>query len=762
VKRTLRRLAPLLALLAVCLPARAWACSVTTDKPEYSPGETATITGTGFAPNETVDLDLQKSCGCSGVQWSVQADENGGFVTTYLVVDDDLGVTLTVRATGRSSGCTATTTFIDGNVKFQTAGLPAGVSVSVAVTYDPPGPTSSASATVTFTSPGPSTPALAVQNNTSVSYTYPATITVGSTVYTFVSGSPTSPFTSGTGETVATGTYAEACTPNSAPTISGCTPGNIDLGCNPASIPGCDPGVTASDNCGPVSVSCDVSDTANGCQNTRTITYTATNSVGTTTCVVTYTWTSDGTAPTATQGAIADCYADAAAANQAALDATTGLADNCDPSPTKTILQGAGDCATQIIVRVSDACGNHTDYTYSTKVDAAAPTIECPPSITVPGDKDPTLGWSALVDGEKLEVGATDNCPGTLTVACKVLVPNAATPIDLDDLDPVDDGDYLFPVGTSTITCTATDSCGNSSQCSFTVTVAPRCLVTSSSLCTFDIDPWRDGRQFRLIFTPDVKNLPYYKLTASNPGQFFYNAVVTGTPGDPIDLTFTIPAPFVTQGAMPLHLYDGVGVSVRDGAVCLTPGAEIASFPATIIQNPLGATVSTAQWGMTIPPSGVAYINLHLDYGLKGTAPYASNGSGSALSPDLANVLILDNDEYTFATSCGEETCCEDTVRNQNVFKRNPGVVGSVSRTIPVFDTTALEPLPGSTVTLRNPAGTLVGTATADEDGFYQINYKHTGKAATYTLRVVTIRGTQTLKITLKANALYEADFRFP
>src|SRR5690348_15720680 len=89
----------------------------------------------------------------------------------------------------------------------------------------------------------------------------------------------------------------------------------------------------------------------------------------------TYNTRVDNTPPTAIQGAIAACYQTAAAANQAALDATTGLADNCDSAPTKAVQTAAvPGCSVPIVIRVSDSCGNYTDYTYNTRVDGTAPT----------------------------------------------------------------------------------------------------------------------------------------------------------------------------------------------------------------------------------------------------------------------------------------------------------------------------------------------------------------------------------------------------
>jgi len=72
----------------------------------------------------------------------------------------------------------------------------------------------------------------------------------------------------------------------------------------------------------------------------------------------TYTTRVDGSKPTATKGTIAACYPDAASANQAALDATTGLSDNCGATGvTKTVQTGAGTCDTSIMIRVQDSCG---------------------------------------------------------------------------------------------------------------------------------------------------------------------------------------------------------------------------------------------------------------------------------------------------------------------------------------------------------------------------------------------------------------------
>jgi hypothetical protein len=96
-------------------------------------------------------------------------------------------------------------------------------------------------------------------------------------------------------------------------------------------------------------------------------------------------------------------------------------------------------------------------------------------------------------------------------------------------------------------------------------------MVTNSGLCDF-------GDTFRLIYTPDfVAGGGVYKLNASNPGQFYYNGFYNGTAGEVVDLVIEIPYPFVTQGANPFHIYDGVKLdpdALQYDMICLIPEKE--------------------------------------------------------------------------------------------------------------------------------------------------------------------------------------------
>jgi subtilisin-like proprotein convertase family protein len=91
--------------------------------------------------------------------------------------------------------------------------------------------------------------------------------------------------------------------------------------------------------------------------------------------------------------------------------------------------------------------------------DTQPPTITCPAPIFVAAAVTcPAAGCKVV----NFTTTATDNCPG-VTVVCN---PPSGS---------------CFPVGTTTVTCTATDASGNTATCSFTVEVFSACLVDESN-----------------------------------------------------------------------------------------------------------------------------------------------------------------------------------------------------------------------------------------------------------------------------------------
>jgi hypothetical protein len=260
--------------------------------------------------------------------------------------------------------------------------------------------------------------------------------------------------------------------------------------------------------------------------------------------------------------------------------------------------------------------------------------------------------------------------------------------------------------------------------------------VTDSSFYLFDFDS-ANGRQFKLIFTPDVPDNPSgYKLTASNPGQFYYNILYYTAL--PTELTFTITPPylFVTQGAMPVHVYSSLTAG-------LIPGTDVTS-QFDIEWSADGKTVTVTSKGAY---SGFVYITVHLDYRLKGSRGYTKTLNDATGTTTPVNDLTT----YTFSVAGALED--SDAVENKNVFKHDPGFGGLVT------DSQG-NPVKGVKVQIYGPDGKLIATVYTDEDGWYMYNYKWTGKAATFTVKLPDYK--QSKSVTLKANGFVVVNFVIP
>ncbi|MBW6501175.1 MAG: HYR domain-containing protein, partial [Bacteroidales bacterium] len=105
-----------------------------------------------------------------------------------------------------------------------------------------------------------------------------------------------------------------------------------------------------------------------------------------------------------------------------------------------------------------DNCGNTATASQTINVvDNTPPAITCPPDITQA--TDPGLQTATVAVGTAT---ADDNCSDPVTIAG---VRSDGLPLT----DP-------YPLGTTTITWTATDDCGNASSCEQTITVTPSCI----------------------------------------------------------------------------------------------------------------------------------------------------------------------------------------------------------------------------------------------------------------------------------------------
>src|SRR6266542_2615003 len=89
--------------------------SVTTDKTDYAPGQIVTITGSGFQPNEQVDIYFHEFPEeYPDIFLSAVANQQGSFVTAEFAPQEiDVGRIFSLTAIGQSSGFTAQTAFKD-------------------------------------------------------------------------------------------------------------------------------------------------------------------------------------------------------------------------------------------------------------------------------------------------------------------------------------------------------------------------------------------------------------------------------------------------------------------------------------------------------------------------------------------------------------------------------------------------------------------------------------------------------------------------
>jgi hypothetical protein len=353
-----------------------------------------------------------------------------------------------------------------------------------------------------------------------------------------------------------------------------------------------------------------------------------------------------------------------------------------------------------------------------------------------------------------------------------------------------------FSEETNVVTATASDNDGNTDTDTDDATVlfvAP-VMLTDSSLCVFDRIPETEEREFRLLLTPDVTQWPSYTVTASNPGQFFFNGFVQGTPGEQISFDVYVPYPFVTQGAQPVHVYDGVSFVYSADPMCSTqliPGAELVSVDAGTVDLDLSnygdgydasgdPEILKRTITVTLPESPFAsaflYVNFHLDFDLKGkdvdgpdedTDPdrYDKGADDDAYYHGTVDLAIPELARHPFCLDPDAEgvmpsTC--DEVYNDNEFKRIPGIGGLVRDSDENL-------APGALVRLIIPEKVKFEPklleATTDEDGWYMIQYKHKGKPTDEYLIQVWLDGEQTgveepdyeVNVFLKGNAYAEA-----
>lgn len=262
---------------------------------------------------------------------------------------------------------------------------------------------------------------------------------------------------------------------------------------------------------------------------------------------------------------------------------TATAVDNCDGSigvnSTTDAPVSLGGCmwsATRTFTAV-DGCGNSSSpvtVTVTYKVDNTPPVVTCN-----------TNGNIVVCDGTSviLNPTAVDGCDGVLAVTC---VRSDGLSIN----DPFDDG-------ITTVTCSATDACGNTGSCSITVTVD--CNDDDNYFCTYSQGGY---------------GTPYGNHCSGTPSNSFLTSLLS----TPLILgggnnTLTITAADVTSGCFFTRLPSGgPSIKLTDSATCSNPAGIV--LQGQKFKNTLLNQTITLGLNLRIPGSTLANLELAGQY----------------------------------------------------------------------------------------------------------------------------------------------------
>ncbi|MEK7833335.1 MAG: HYR domain-containing protein, partial [Acidobacteriota bacterium] len=214
--------------------------------------------------------------------------------------------------------------------------------------------------------------------------------------------------------------------------------------------------------------------------------------------------------------------------------------DNC-PGATVACVPNTGSTfavgTTTVTCTATDASNNTATCTFTVTVtDNQNPTITCPANQTAVSPGGPVaVTYPAPT--------ATDNCPG-VTTNC---VPASGS---------------TFALGTTTVTCTATDAANLTATCSFTVTV----ITCTSITCPADIFVGTTGNSSVVTYSLPVANGNCGTITCSPASGSTFNVGTT---------TVSCSSSIGNQTCAFNVTVNRVGGTVSDPLVCTGPGNTV-------------------------------------------------------------------------------------------------------------------------------------------------------------------------------------------
>ncbi|MGB1636044.1 MAG: HYR domain-containing protein, partial [Flavobacteriales bacterium] len=326
-------------------------------------------------------------------------------------------------------------------------------------------------------------------------------------------------------------------TDNEDPVISG-MPTNIsvntDAGLCTAAVSWTAP--TAADNCGVTSFTSNYSpgDAFNTGAPT-TVTYTATDAAGNTVSSSFTVTVTDNQAPQIPVIANITQGVDAGQCNAQVTFADPAATDNC----------GVTSLAADVPSGSTFALGT-TTVTFTAQ-DAQGLSATRSFTVTVVDDEDPSIsGMPANITNQSVDAGL---CTAVVTWSA----PSASDNCSLSSLSPDIASGSAFPVGTTTVTYTATDAAGNTHEESFTVTVVddenPVISSTPADITGVSVDAGQCGAAVSWTPPTATDNCAGVVLTSSHdPGDTFpvgttvvtYNATDAAAVPNVVTTTFNV------------------------------------------------------------------------------------------------------------------------------------------------------------------------------------------------------------------------------
>ncbi|MBI3851275.1 MAG: HYR domain-containing protein [Verrucomicrobia bacterium] len=294
-----------------------------------------------------------------------------------------------------------------------------------------------------------------------------------------------------------------------------------------------------------------------------------------------------------------------------AQDNCPGVTLACNPASGATFSKGTNP----VLCTATDASGNTNACSFTiTVLDTEKPTISsCPTNMIV--STDPGQCSVIVVFPPAI---ARDNCPGVTVVSSP---PRGSA----------------FPKGINLVTCTATDSSGNSSTCAFTITVndTERPTITCPPNITVNTDPGQCSARNVALGTPAVADNCSVANVGNNAPAIFPKGTtvvawsVTDTSGNS------------ATGAQNVTVLDRQPPTITCPADIFAntdPGqcSAVVTYNAAAADNCSGVNVSSS------PPSGSAF-----PIGTNNVTVTASDSSGNTASC-IFTITVLDNEPPTF------------------------------------------------------------------------------------------------------------------